>query len=63
MKAMSATATGDEHVFEVPMKALIIYGEIALATQAKAMLERAAQRADATAANELQRIEVKNALT
>ena len=30
------------------MKALIIYGELALATQAKAMLERAAQRADAT---------------
>jgi len=30
------------------MKALIIYGEIVLATQAKAMLERAAQRADAS---------------
>lgn len=38
-----------EQAAEVSMKALIIYGDIALARQAKAMLERAADRADATA--------------
>ncbi len=45
---MSATAMKVEQAAEVNMKALIIYGDVALATQAKAMLERASERADAT---------------
>jgi hypothetical protein len=43
---MSATAIRDERAFETTMNALIIYDDNAIAAKTKAMLDRAACRAE-----------------